>query len=66
MTQRGIPAAVTVLETRSSDADLAGPRTYLRNCGFDTQLVEVEEDGTIEQNAAFIAAALRKETSAGN
>jgi hypothetical protein len=28
-------------------------------------LVEVEEDGTIEQNAAFIAAAVRKETSAG-
>jgi hypothetical protein len=49
----------------SSGADLAGPRTYLRNCGFDTQLVEVEEDGTIEQNAAFIAAAVRKETSAG-
>jgi hypothetical protein len=49
----------------SSGADFAGPRTYLRNCGFDTQLVEVEEDGTIEQNAAFIAAAVRKETSAG-
>ena len=42
----------------SSGADFAGPRTYLRNCGFDTQLVEVEEDGTIEQNAAFIAAAI--------
>jgi hypothetical protein len=28
-------------------------------------LVEVEEDGTIEQNAAFIAVAVRKETSAG-
>ena len=49
----------------SSGADFAGPRTYLRDCGFDTQLVEVEEDGTIEQNAAFIAAAVRKETSDG-
>ena len=49
----------------SSGADFAGPRTYLRNCGFDTRLVEVEEDGTIEQNAAFIAAAVRKETFDG-
>ena len=49
----------------SSGADFAGPRNYLRNCGFDTQLVEVEEDGTIEQNAAFIAAAVRKESSEG-
>ena len=49
----------------SSGADFAGPRTYLRNCGFDTQLVEVEEDGTIEQNAAFIAEAVRKESSEG-
>jgi hypothetical protein len=49
----------------SSGADLAGPRTYLRNCGFDTQLVEVEEDGTIEQNAALIAAAVRKQRSDG-
>jgi len=49
----------------SSGADFAGPRTYLRNCGFDTRLVEVEEDGTIEQNAAFIAAAVRKETLDG-
>jgi hypothetical protein len=49
----------------SSGADFAGPRTYLRNCGFDTQLVEVEEDGTIEQNGAFIAEAVRKETSDG-
>jgi len=47
----------------SSGADFAGPRTYLRNCGFDTQLIEVEEDGTIEQNAALIAEAVRKETS---
>jgi hypothetical protein len=49
----------------SSGADFAGPRTYLRNCGFDTQLVEVEEDGTIEPNAAFIDEAVRKETSDG-
>ena len=49
----------------SSGADFAGPRTYLRNCGFDTQLVEVEEDGTIEQNASFIAEAVRKESSEG-
>jgi hypothetical protein len=49
----------------SSGADFAGPRTYLRNCGFDTQLVEVEEDGTIEQNAAFIAEAVRNESSEG-
>lgn len=49
----------------SSGADFAGPRTYLLSCGFDTRLVEVEEDGTIEQNAAIIAATVRKETSDG-
>jgi hypothetical protein len=47
----------------SSGADFSGPRTYLHNCGFDTRLVEVEEDGTIEQNAAFIAEAVREESS---
>jgi hypothetical protein len=49
----------------SSGADFSGPRTYLHNCGFDTRLVEVEEDGTIEQNAAFIAEEVREESSDG-
>jgi hypothetical protein len=49
----------------SSGADFSGPRTYLHNCGFDTRLVEVEEDGTIEQNATFIAEAVREESSPG-
>jgi hypothetical protein len=46
-------------------ADLAKPRTVLTRLGIENHLVEIEESGTIEKNAAFVAQALSQYNRAG-
>ena len=50
---------------RHTGADFAGPRTYLNQFGFDTALIETQEDGTVEENAEIVAENIRREVSAG-
>jgi len=46
-------------------ADLAVPRAVLTRFGMPNRLVEIPETGTVEQNAAVIAGAVRRERAAG-
>ena len=46
-------------------ADFDGPRTYLNRFGFDTALIETQEDGTVEENAEIVANDIRRESSTG-
>lgn len=46
-------------------ADFDGPRTYLNRFGFDTALIETQEDGTVEENAETVANHIRREGSTG-
>ncbi len=50
---------------RHTGADLAAPRAYLHQFGFDTALIETLEDGTVEENAEIIAKTIREEVTAG-
>lgn len=47
----------------STGADLAKPRAYLKDHGYDVELIETEEDGTIEENAAIVAKWIRSQPS---
>lgn len=46
-------------------ADLAKPRAVLTRLGVPNRLVEIPETGTVEQNAAVIAEAIRREQTVG-
>ncbi len=46
-------------------ADLAKPRAVMTRLGIENHLVEIEESGTIEKNAAFVAQALSRYNRAG-
>jgi hypothetical protein len=47
---------------KTTGADLAGPRKYLAQNGFEVELLDVDEDGIVEENAATIAQRIRSET----
>jgi hypothetical protein len=47
------------LTDRSSGADFANQRQFFRKLGVRVQLIKIEEDGTVEENAAIIAANIR-------
>jgi hypothetical protein len=47
------------LTDRSSGADFASQRQFFRELGVRVQLIKTEEDGTVEENAAIIAAYIR-------
>jgi hypothetical protein len=50
------------LTDKTSGADFSNQRRLMRQLGLDVQLVETEEDGTIEENAEFIAQVIRAES----
>jgi hypothetical protein len=45
----------------ATGADLAQPRRALRQSGYDTDLIDIDEDGIVEENAALIAAAVLRQ-----
>ncbi|MBI4083288.1 MAG: hypothetical protein HY423_11825 [Candidatus Lambdaproteobacteria bacterium] len=45
----------------STGADFATPRAFLRQKGAEVELVDIDEDGIVEENAAIIAARIRRE-----
>jgi hypothetical protein len=47
------------LTDRSSGADFAHQRQFFHELGVRVQLIKTEEDGTVEENAAIIAATIR-------
>jgi hypothetical protein len=47
------------LTDRSSGADFAHQRQFFHELGVRVQLIRTEEDGTVEENAAIIAATIR-------
>jgi hypothetical protein len=47
------------LTDRSSGADFASQRQFFRQLGVRDRLIKTEEDGTVEENAAIIAANIR-------
>ena len=47
------------LTDRSSGADFANQRQFFHELGVRVQLIRTEEDGTVEENAAIIAAKIR-------
>jgi hypothetical protein len=47
------------LTDRSSGADFANQRQFFHELGVRVQLIRTEEDGTVEENAAIIAATIR-------
>jgi len=47
---------------KTSGADFFYERQFMRELGLNVELVATEEDGTIENNAALIAAAVRAES----
>lgn len=47
---------------KTSGADFFYERQFMRRVGLDVRLIATEEDGTIEDNAALIAAAVRAES----
>jgi len=47
------------LTDRSSGADFAHQRQFFDELGVRVQLIKIEEDGTVEENAAIIAATIR-------
>jgi hypothetical protein len=47
------------LTDRSSGADFANQRQFFRELGVRVRLIRTEEDGTVEENAAIIAANIR-------
>ncbi len=47
------------LTDRSSGADFASQRRFFHELGVRVQLIRTEEDGTVEENAALIAANIR-------
>jgi hypothetical protein len=47
------------LTDRSSGADFAHQRQFFHELGVRVQLIKTEEDGTVEENAAIIAANIR-------
>jgi hypothetical protein len=47
------------LTDRSSGADFANQRQFFHELGVKVQLIRTEEDGTVEENAAIIAANIR-------
>ncbi|HEX6564254.1 MAG TPA: hypothetical protein VF020_08220 [Chthoniobacterales bacterium] len=47
------------LTDRSSGADFASQRQFFHELGISVQLIRTEEDGTVEENAAIIAANIR-------
>ncbi|MBV8815861.1 MAG: hypothetical protein JO271_15330 [Verrucomicrobia bacterium] len=52
------------LTDRSSGADFANQRQFFRELGVRVRLIGTEEDGTVEQNAAIIAANIRAQPDA--
>jgi hypothetical protein len=50
------------LSDPTSGADFAGQRQLMHQLGLDVQLAAIEEDGTIEKNAAIIARIVRAES----
>ncbi len=53
------------LKNPGSGADFARPRKILADVGIDQALLPTEESGTIEENAAIIAAQIRAYSTAG-
>ncbi|HYZ74453.1 MAG TPA: hypothetical protein VE641_15355, partial [Chthoniobacterales bacterium] len=47
------------LTDRSSGADFANQRQFFHELGLSVQLIRTDEDGTVEENAAIIAANIR-------